>query len=195
VRRETESGRVAAIGAVLAAMQPQIADRALTDVVLTGDFNAPSHLDWTEATRAQHCDIGAVAWPVEQAGLVDTYRAVHADPAADAGNTWSPIRPDHREAEPQDRNCYPEYLYTTANSCIDENRSDVSGQVNLSQGKCLGCFRAFAVDFYEDPHPAEPIAATTFDGQRKLSRTAVSVRRDDEQKAINARATACSTRD
>lgn len=107
VRRENESGRVAAIGAVLSAMQPQLADRALTDVVLTGDFNAPSHRDWTEATRAQHCDAGAVAWPatlaVEAAGLVDTYRTVHPDPATDAGNTWSPIRPQHREVEPQDR--------------------------------------------------------------------------------------------
>ncbi|MDC8014548.1 endonuclease/exonuclease/phosphatase family protein [Tahibacter soli] len=111
VRRENESGRVAAIDATLAAMQPQIADRALTDVVLTGDFNAPSHLDWTEATSAQHCNAGAVAWPatraVENAGLADTYRAVHPDAAAQAGNTWSPIYPQHGGAsgkdEPQDR--------------------------------------------------------------------------------------------
>lgn len=111
VRREAESGRVAAIGATLAAMQPQIADRALTDVVLTGDFNAPSHLDWTEATSAQHCNAGAVAWPatlaVESAGLADTFRAVHPDAAVEAGNTWSPIYPQHAGAsgkdEPQDR--------------------------------------------------------------------------------------------
>ncbi|MFI7413039.1 HAD-IA family hydrolase [Streptomyces sp. NPDC049627] len=71
-----------------------------TPVVLTGDFNTPSHLDWPD-----------VAWPVtraaEEAGLRDSYREIHPDPAADPGHTWSPIHPEHEDGsgrpEPQDR--------------------------------------------------------------------------------------------
>ncbi|GKQ35436.1 HAD-IA family hydrolase [Streptomyces sp. A012304] len=73
------------------------ADRA---VILTGDFNAPSHLDWPD-----------VEWPVtkaaEKAGLRDSYREAHPDPAADPGHTWSPVHPEHEDGsgrpEPQDR--------------------------------------------------------------------------------------------
>nr|WP_260864776.1 MULTISPECIES: HAD-IA family hydrolase [Streptomyces] len=69
-------------------------------VVLTGDFNCPSHLDRPE-----------VAWPVtkaaEEAGLADAYRQAHPDPVAAPGHTWSPIHPVHEDgsgrAEPQDR--------------------------------------------------------------------------------------------
>ncbi|MGW5257750.1 HAD-IA family hydrolase [Streptomyces sp. NPDC004012] len=69
-------------------------------VVLTGDFNCPSHLDWPD-----------VAWPVtraaEEAGLCDSYRAAHPDPVRDPGHTWSPIHPLHEDGsgrpEPQDR--------------------------------------------------------------------------------------------
>ena len=58
---------------------------------VTGDFNSPSHLDWTPAT------VGAlpqmkypVAWPaglaVEGIGMVDTFRAAHPDPVVDPGS-------------------------------------------------------------------------------------------------------------
>ncbi len=69
-------------------------------VVLMGDFNCPSHLDWPD-----------VAWPVtkaaEEAGFGDSYREARPDPAADPGHTWSPIHPAHEDGsgrpEPQDR--------------------------------------------------------------------------------------------
>ncbi len=61
---------------------------------LTGDFNAPSHLDWTEASVGSlpHMKY-AVDWPVSQAvgdfGFVDTFRAANPDPVADPGRTWT----------------------------------------------------------------------------------------------------------
>lgn len=69
-------------------------------VVLVGDFNCPSHLDWPD-----------VAWPVtraaEDAGFADSYRDAHPDPATEPGHTWSPIHPVHEDGggrpEPQDR--------------------------------------------------------------------------------------------
>jgi endonuclease/exonuclease/phosphatase family metal-dependent hydrolase len=71
-----------------------------TPVVLVGDFNTPSHLDWPD-----------VEWPVtkaaEEAGLRDSYREAHPDAVRDPGHTWSPIHPEHEDgsgrAEPQDR--------------------------------------------------------------------------------------------
>jgi endonuclease/exonuclease/phosphatase family metal-dependent hydrolase len=61
---------------------------------ITGDFNTPSHLDWTAAADAVRADIHyPVAWPVteavQRAGFVDTYRAVHPDPVATPGITWT----------------------------------------------------------------------------------------------------------
>jgi len=69
-------------------------------VVLTGDFNSPSHLDRPD-----------VEWPVtkaaQEAGLRDSYREANPDPVADPGHTWSPIHPVHEDGsgrpEPQDR--------------------------------------------------------------------------------------------
>ncbi|MDO0930362.1 HAD-IA family hydrolase [Streptomyces sp. DG2A-72] len=71
-----------------------------TPVVLVGDMNSPSHLDWPD-----------VAWPVtkaaEEAGLRDSYREAHPDPAKHPGHTWSPIHSVHEDGsgrpEPQDR--------------------------------------------------------------------------------------------
>jgi hypothetical protein len=67
-------------------------------VFLLGDFNAPSHLDWTEEAVGTREQIRfPVAWPaslaVEAAGLVDSYRAVHPDPVVDPGLTWPANRP------------------------------------------------------------------------------------------------------
>jgi HAD superfamily hydrolase (TIGR01509 family) len=80
----------------------RIADSAgdATPVVLVGDFNAPSHLDWPD-----------VEWPVTkaaaEAGLRDSYREAHPDPLREPGHTWSPIHVEHEDGsgrpEPQDR--------------------------------------------------------------------------------------------
>lgn len=64
-------------------------------LLLTGDLNEPSHLDWTAATASQHGGVGPVAWPVSEAlvkaGLRDSYREAHPDPATDPGNTWGGV--------------------------------------------------------------------------------------------------------
>jgi len=67
-------------------------------VFLIGDFNAPSHLDWTPAAVGVRDHVRfPVAWPVslavEEAGLVDSYRAANPDPVEDPGLTWPADRP------------------------------------------------------------------------------------------------------
>jgi endonuclease/exonuclease/phosphatase family metal-dependent hydrolase len=77
----------------------------------TGDFNTPSHLDWTaEAAEVMPHIMYPVEWPVTQAleavGFVDTYRAAHPDPVAVVGMTWTPGYPVSRpldEGEVVDR--------------------------------------------------------------------------------------------
>ncbi len=85
--------RMPEIEAYVAGMEPLI--KSGTPVVVTGDFNTPSHLDWTEAakgSRPQQTE--AIAWPVtarmEAAGFADAFRTAHPDPVARPGLTYSP---------------------------------------------------------------------------------------------------------
>jgi exodeoxyribonuclease-3 len=72
-------------------------------IFVVGDFNEPSHLDWTEAAaKAGHHPM-KVAFPTSQrvieAGFTDSYRTIHPDEVAKPGLTWSPVHepkhPDH----------------------------------------------------------------------------------------------------
>ncbi|GJN86820.1 hypothetical protein PLIIFM63780_010402 [Purpureocillium lilacinum] len=106
--RETQSGRTGQMIEITNRMKDQIARADQIPVLLTGDFNAPSHLDWIDAAKQLHCGVGSVSWPTSMypfmAGLVDSYRAVHTDPVAQPGNTWSPIYLDNEgRTEPKDR--------------------------------------------------------------------------------------------
>lgn len=63
-------------------------------IFVTGDFNEPSGLDWTEAAVAAGLHPVKVMWPTTKRltdqGFVDAYRAVHADPVAKPAFTWTP---------------------------------------------------------------------------------------------------------
>jgi exonuclease III len=65
-------------------------------VFLTGDFNEPSHLDWTSETASLNLHFGkAVEWPVSKiiytAGFIDAYRTKFENPANFYGITWTTI--------------------------------------------------------------------------------------------------------
>ena len=62
-------------------------------VVLAGDFNDGSHLDWTDDAKELPSHYGlAVPWPnsraLAAAGFVDAYRTVHPDAVTHPGSTW-----------------------------------------------------------------------------------------------------------
>ncbi|KAJ6781655.1 hypothetical protein PWT90_01405 [Aphanocladium album] len=108
MKREAQSGRTPEITAIVESMKGSIANADDVPVFLTGDFNAPSHLDWIDATKDQHCGTGYTEWPTSKmpvdAGLVDSYRVVHPDPVSEPGITWSPIYLDNNgRKEPLDR--------------------------------------------------------------------------------------------
>ncbi len=78
-------------------------------LIVGGDLNTPSYLDWIERTRDEHCG-RAIEFPVtklfERHGLKDSYRVLHPDPLASPGNTWSPVEKHNgmqKRPEPQDR--------------------------------------------------------------------------------------------
>jgi endonuclease/exonuclease/phosphatase family metal-dependent hydrolase len=67
-------------------------------VFFAGDFNTPSHLDWTKETAAARPAVRfPFEWPVTKAltdaGLRDSYRDVYPDPVQKPGLTWTPGYP------------------------------------------------------------------------------------------------------
>ncbi|MGC4013598.1 MAG: putative Ig domain-containing protein [Luteolibacter sp.] len=100
---ELASNRDEQAAALMTAMQSQLAAADQTPVIVCGDFNCPSHQDWTAAASSLHSG-KTIAWPatlsLTNAGLVDTFRQIHPDPVATPGNTWSPI---YTGDEPLDR--------------------------------------------------------------------------------------------
>ncbi|QNN56233.1 Ig-like domain repeat protein [Diaphorobacter ruginosibacter] len=85
-------------------------------VLMAGDFNEPSHLDWSAATRDLYDHHGAIVpWQsttlLEQAGYLDAYRVRFPDPVTHPGFTWpsdNPAVPTSRltwapEADERDR--------------------------------------------------------------------------------------------
>ncbi|KAF3903213.1 hypothetical protein ABW20_dc0102647 [Dactylellina cionopaga] len=132
LKHEEESGRTPQIEGILNAMSSQLAEADKVPVIMAGDTNAPSHLDWTE--RSRHCGYGDVPWPTsvkpKEAGLVDSFRAVHPDPVTVPGNTWSPLYPAGFNntaigmPEPQDR---IDFIYHKGGLAVLDSKTLVVG--------------------------------------------------------------------
>jgi len=72
-----------------------------------GDFNEPSHRDWTEAAVKAGNQPLAVAFPtanaIEEKGFVDTFRFIYPDPVAKPGFTWTPTSEPTAKDDHHDR--------------------------------------------------------------------------------------------
>lgn len=95
LRAADQETRGAEIQAILADLEAHLAATPDVPVLIGGDFNSGSHLDWTPAAASLPNHHGlTVNWPVsqwmQQAGFVDSYRTAHPDPVAKPGRTWSP---------------------------------------------------------------------------------------------------------
>jgi len=80
---------------VLEELLPHLAQAPGMPVIVGGDFNSGSYLDWTDAAAALPNHMGRmVTWPasvaMREAGFVDTFRSAHPDPVRVPGLTWSP---------------------------------------------------------------------------------------------------------
>lgn len=91
--KEEENTRGKEIKEILKTMQPFLAQRDSIPVVIGGDFNSPSHLDWSELALNLH-DQRTFLWPVsvamQQSGFYDAFRFYYPDPVLQYGRTWSP---------------------------------------------------------------------------------------------------------
>lgn len=111
--------------------------------VITGDFNEPSHLDWTQAAAEAGQHPIKVEWPgsktLEKAGFKDSYREIHPDPITHPGNTWTPnSKPD----DPNDKHDRIDFVMYRG-----EGLKLVSSQV-------VGESKEFA-DIVIDPYPTD----------------------------------------
>ena len=76
---------------------PPLVDQGIP-VILTGDFNSPSHLDWTEEVtdrparrREVPRQTGRSACGSRRRGSSTRYRQAHPDPVTDLAFTWTPV--------------------------------------------------------------------------------------------------------
>ena len=103
VRYATET-RGPALDLVMADMEAAAGAAA---VFVTGDFNEPSFLDWTEAVVASKAQPVVVPWPSTRrfldAGFTDAYRAIYPDPVTKPAYTWTPAYPEDAKDDHPDR--------------------------------------------------------------------------------------------
>jgi sialidase-1 len=106
-----EAARGDGVTALLTELVPRV--EAGDAVVLTGDFNEPSHKDWIPAVVKAGLAPLAVRYPttrrIVEAGLHDAYRAVYPDPVSHPGWTWTPIT---AEDDPRDRHDRIDMIFT-----------------------------------------------------------------------------------
>lgn len=90
---DNEGTRDEEIRKILSILQPILSQSDSIPVIMGGDFNAHSHLDWTEATKNEYNHGGAVVrWTVseemQKANFKDSYREINPDPVKNIGTTW-----------------------------------------------------------------------------------------------------------
>ena len=113
-----------ALAAAKSARGPQV-ERLLAEVrdvvepgtpaFITGDFNEPSHQDWTVAAARAKCCPLSVDWPstktVVDADFVDAYRQTHPDETRHRGSTWTPLT---SVDDPKDRHDRIDFVFANA---------------------------------------------------------------------------------
>jgi len=91
------------IRAILSQLLPHLEKTPDMPVIVGGDFNSGSSLDWTpEAAHLPNHHGLTVPWPVSRAmadaGFIDAFRTAKPDPVKTPGHTWSPeFRDTHQD--------------------------------------------------------------------------------------------------
>ena len=139
IEHQAEETRRDELDALLIEISDVIKDE---EIVLVGDFNEPSHFDWTFGAAEQGLNFGLeVNWPISSTlhsiGLIDAYREQHPDEIESPGYTWTPIQSDN---EVHDR---IDFIY-------------YSGQMELQDISLVGpdYLSDIVIDYYESDHRA-----------------------------------------
>ena len=90
------TSRLQEITAILHAVD-SLGEKLGVPIIIGGDFNSGSHLDWIESTRPYHYD-KVVEWPVSKLmldrGFTDSFREKHPDPTLTLEGTWGFLSDD-----------------------------------------------------------------------------------------------------
>jgi Endonuclease/Exonuclease/phosphatase family len=138
---------------------------------LLGDFNSPSHLDWTRETVGSLPQIRfPMRWPATELtarrGFRDSYREVHPDPLRTPGLTWPSGRPRPAGAYnpgPHAANDRIDFIF--AGGAATTLRSTIVGESGAAD-----------VGIAVDPWPSDHRAVvSTFDVRAAVPPTLVSV--------------------
>lgn len=82
--------RLKEITAILSELD-SLGERMQIPIIIGGDFNSGSHLDWVESTRKSHYN-KIVEWPVSKLiadhGYTDSFREANPDPTKTLDGTW-----------------------------------------------------------------------------------------------------------
>jgi len=137
--KEEGNTRHSEIIQILKEIKPAIMNADEVPVIMCGDFNTGSHLDWIEATKSVHYGY-VVEWPVtlemERAGFIDCYRKIRPNPISDPGYTSS-----------------PRYITTTENSVV-RNRIDYI----FYKSRKLEATEAIALEYHPVKFPSDHAA-------------------------------------
>ena len=99
----------------------QVRDREIPTFV-TGDFNEPSHLDWTEQAARKGIHPIRVRYPtakmVGMHGLIDAFRNRHPNELLRPGFTWTPLTEPSDTADHHDR---IDFVFSDRRHCTVEN--------------------------------------------------------------------------
>jgi endonuclease/exonuclease/phosphatase family metal-dependent hydrolase len=149
-----EAARGPELAETLAELKPLLESGAY--IALTGDFNEPSHLDWTARAKEAGVVPMAVAYPASKQaaalGLVDAFRSAHPDESARPGFAWTPTtRPD----DPTDRHDRIDFVYASPNLSV--LRAEIVGENNTAADIGVRPYpsdhRAVAADLAPAPRP------------------------------------------
>lgn len=97
-------------------------------IFITGDFNEPPALDWTDAAHAAGLHPAVVCWPatemLQEAGFVDAFRKVHPDPVKQPGFTWTVLT---KEDDPTDHHDRIDFVFASRKN-VDVKSAEVVGE-------------------------------------------------------------------
>lgn len=98
---ETSGTRKNELDTIIKGLQPFLEGSDKIPLIVGGDFNIWSHLDWQEETMSQHNNLVVDWWTtstIEENGLIDSYRKIHPDANEYPGITWDQpeIKDEHR---------------------------------------------------------------------------------------------------
>jgi hypothetical protein len=91
VEWERSGTRPKQVTAILDGMQPWVDDAGEVPVIMGGDHNVESHLDWIEEARDLNGGLVVPWWTssaIAERGFVDTYRLINPSPVTHRGITW-----------------------------------------------------------------------------------------------------------